>query len=582
MIKLEGRRILSKTDPNLDCRRFPTRSSQSLMLKLARNSRQGEILEVVLSNGWDYMRSLLSSGQTGESAGEPDIPPPEVLRNILTDLGPVYVKLGQLMSTRPDLLPPEYIEALSTLHAQVPPVPWADIEPVVRQGLPRPLEEVFSDIDTQSLAAGSMAQVHRVRLRDGREMVMKVQRPGIEALVAQDVDMIKNIAKLMATTEFGKSYDVVGLADEFGKALYAELDFTKEANYTDKLRQNLSSSPWFEPERLKVPAIERNLTTRKLLIMEWLDGVPLLKAHLQGSKKDGSTDTERGELTTLVFRAFFQQFLSDGFFHADPHPGNLFYLKDGRLGILDCGMVGSLDPRTRSALTEMLLAIVNADASRCAQLSLQLAEPTQPIDLARLEGDYVQLLRRYYNLSLSELNTSEAFYEVLQAARRNHLRWPGNIGLFAKSLGNLEGVARQFNPQVNVLEEVKPLMTDIFRKELIGDDPVQALFRTTLEFKNLSLESPRQVSFLLNRLSNETLRFNLRVEGLDSLRRSLDESANRRTFGTVLSALILGAAILSTGAQTPQLTLLTNILFGAACSIGLVLLYKIVRSGQLK
>lgn len=545
------------------------------MLQIARNSRQAEILEVVLSNGWDYMRALLSSGQTGE---EPDIPPPAVLRNILTDLGPVYIKLGQLMSTRPDLIPPDYLDALSSLQSKVPPVPWSQIELVVRQNLPQPPEDVFADIDPNPLAAGSMAQVHRVRLQDGRDMAMKVQRPGIEALVERDVALIRNVAKLVASTDFGKSYDIVGLADEFGRALYAELDFTKEANYTEKLRQNLAASPWFDTDRLKVPSVEQHLSSRKILIMEWLDGVPLLSAEISGDR----IDRERKELTTLIFRAFFQQFLSDGFFHADPHPGNLFYLHDGRIALLDCGMVGSLDPRTRSALTEMLLGIVNADASRCAQLSLQLAEPTQHIDLARLEGDYERLLRRYYNLSLSELNTSEAFYELLQAARRNHLRWPGNIGLFAKSLGNLEGVARQFNPTVNVLEEVTPLMTDVFRQELIGDDPLQALFRTTLEFKNLSLESPRQLSFLLNRLSNETLRFNVQLEGLDGLRRSMDESANRRTFGMVLSALILGAAILSAGSQTPQVALLTNILFGTASLIALVLLYKIVRSGNLR
>jgi predicted unusual protein kinase regulating ubiquinone biosynthesis (AarF/ABC1/UbiB family) len=546
------------------------------MLQLARNSRQAEIFEVVLSNGWDYMRALLSSGKTGE---EPDIPPPAVLRNILTDLGPVYIKLGQLMSTRPDLIPPDYIQALSALQSKVPPVPWSQVELVIRQNLPQPPEEIFSDIDPEPLAAGSMAQVHRARLQDGRDVVMKVQRPGIEALVERDVELIKTVAKLVSSTDFGKSYDVVGLADEFGRALYAELDFTKEANYTDKLRQNLGASPWFDPEQLKVPTIEHHLSNRRILVMEWLEGVPLLSAQLPQGEAEAS---ERKRLTTMIFRAFFQQFLSDGFFHADPHPGNIFYLNDGRLALLDCGMVGSLDPRTRSALTEMLLAIVNADASRCAQLSLQLAEPTQHVDLARLEGDYERLLRRYYNLSLSELNTSEAFYELLQAARCNHLRWPGNIGLFAKSLGNLEGVARQFYPSVNVLEEVTPLMTDVFRKELIGEDPLQALFRTTLEFKNLSLESPRQLSFLLNRLSNETLRFNVQLEGLEGMRRSIEESANRRTFGTVLSALILGAAILSAGSQTPQVTLLTNILFGTASLIALVLLYKIVRSGQLK
>jgi len=550
------------------------------MLDLARgNSREGEILEVVLSNGWEFMRSLLSGGE----ADEPELPPPAVLRNILTDLGPVYVKLGQLMSTRPDLMPPAYLEALETLQSDVPPVPWSEIERVIQASLATPVGEIFASIEREPIAAGSIAQVHRVTRHDGKSMALKVQRPGIDRLVDRDVALIRKIAKLAASTEFGKEYDIVGLADEFAQALYAELDFTLEAEHTNKLRVNLSESEWFDPDLVKIPEVDLELTRPKLLVMEWLDGKPLLSAKLHGQRHNGDIVAERREITRTIFRVFFQQFLTNGFFHADPHPGNIFYLEDGRIALLDCGMVGSLDPRTRSSLTEMLLAIVDADASRCTQLSLRLAEPTQTLDLANIERDYDRLLRRYYNLSLSDLNTSEAFYEILQTARQNHLRWPGNIGLFAKSLGNLEGVARQFDPEVNVMDELTPLMSDLFRRELIGDNPTKVLFRTALEFKQLSLESPRQVGFLLERLSKETLQFNLKLHGLEGIQRTIDESANRRTFGTVLSALILGAAIVSTSSQTtPQLDILTDILFGAASAIGLVLLVNIFRSGQLR
>ena len=552
--------------------------SPKRLIKAPIGSREAQIIEIVLSHGWDYMRRVLSGSKTDE----PELPPPAVLRNILTDLGPVYVKLGQLLSTRPDILPPPYIEALSSLQTNVPPVPWSEVEVVLREQLQKPVEAIFTYISPEPVAAGSMAQVHRATLQDGREIALKVQRPGIEFLVDRDVALIKNVAKLVAGTEVGKSYDVVGLADEFSSALYAELDFTQEASYTEQFRYNLSKSRWFDPKHLVVPKIEQDLTTKKLLGLEWLEGVPLLSASIQGQEYGSNANAERQAITTLVFRAFFQQYLSDGLFHADPHPGNLFYLRDGRIAILDCGMMGSLDPRMRSALTELLLAIVSVDAQRCTQLTLQLAEATQPVNLARLEADYRQLLRRYYNLSLSQLNTSEALYEVLQAARRNHLCWPGNIGLFAKSLANLEGVGRQFYPAVNVLEEVRPMMTDIFQEQLFGTNPLQDVLRTAVEFRNLSLESPRQFAFLLNRLSNETLHLNLKVQGLDALRRSINDAANRRSFSTVLGSLIIGAAILSSGAPTAQVHWLSDVLFIAASLLGLWLIFSILTSGRFK
>lgn len=295
------------------------------------SSRQREILEVFFRNGWDYMRGLL----TGSKTDEPNLPPPAVFRKVLVELGPVYVKLGQLLSTRPDLLPGEYVEALTDLQANVPPVAWTEVEVLLRQQFRQPLEEIFSNINPQAVAAGSIAQTHRATLKNGQEVALKVQRPGIELVVAQDIALIRSLAELVSRTAFGQDYDIVGIAEEFVTALQAELDFTQEANFTDQLRRNLSTSRWFDPTQLMVPKIEWDLTTEKLLVLEWLDGVPLLLANLPAMRDGKDADTQRKEITTLLFRAFFQQLYIDGFFHADPHPGNLFYLNDGRVALLD-------------------------------------------------------------------------------------------------------------------------------------------------------------------------------------------------------------------------------------------------------
>ncbi|HEY9797484.1 MAG TPA: AarF/ABC1/UbiB kinase family protein [Leptolyngbyaceae cyanobacterium] len=542
------------------------------------SSRQREILEVVFRNGWDFMRGLLTGGKTDE----PNLPPPAVLRNILVDLGPVYVKLGQLLSTRPDLLPGDYVDALTDLQANVPAVPWSEVEILIRQQLRQPLEEIFAAINPQAVAAGSIAQTHRATLKNGQEVALKVQRPGIDLIVAQDIALIGSLAELASRTNLGQDYDVVGLAEEFATALQAELDFTQEAGYTDQLRRNLSTSRWYDPTKLVVPEIYWDLTTKKLMVMEWLDGVPLLLAKLPALRDGKDADTQRKELTTLLFRAFLQQLYIDGFFHADPHPGNLFYLSDGRLALLDCGMVGRLDPRTQQILTEMLLAIVDLDAQRCAQLTLELAESGQPVSLSRLANDYDRMLRKYYNISLSQINFSQVFYEVLQVARNNKIRLPSNMGLYAKTLANLEGVARSFDPEINLLDQIKPLMTDLFRRQLLGDNPLQTVLRTALDIKSLSLQSPRQLELLLDRVTSETLRWNITIKDLDPLRRSVDDSANRLSFSIVVGSLIMGAAIISTNARTSQLSLISNVLFAAASLLGLWLIVSILRSGRLK
>lgn len=549
------------------------------------SSRQGEIVEVVFRNGWDYMRRLLTGGRVDE----PALPPPAILRNILVDLGPVYVKLGQLLSTRPDLLPPEYIEALSTLQDEVPPVDWAEIEVVIRKQLNQSLEDTFESINYRPVAAGSIAQTHRGTLKDGREVAIKVQRPGLQAVVEQDISLIRLIARLVAQTEFGQYYDIVSIAEEFTQALRSELDFTQEAHYTEQLRQNMLNSRWIDPTELKVPQIYWQYTTSNILVMEWLDGVQILSAFppvaLDGANTAWSEayDLEQREaISTLLVRAFFQQICLDGFFHADPHPGNVFYLKDGRVALLDVGMVGRLDPRTQQILLELVLAIVNLDAQRCTQLVLQLSPSVNPINRVKLEAEFDRLLRRYYSLNISQVNFSKLVYEVLQVVRDNKIRVPGNLGLCAKALANLEGIARSLDPNFNIPNKLRPMMTEVFQRQIVGEAPLIALLRTALDLKNLSLQSPRQVESLLDRVTSETLQWNISLREAEPLRRTVVSSANRLSFSIVVGSLIMGAAIISTNTQSSQLYWVSDVLFAAASFLGLWLIISILRSGYFK
>jgi ubiquinone biosynthesis protein len=549
------------------------------MFALTKNTaRQREIAEVVFRNGWGYARGLLA----GKGADEPRLPSPEVLRKILIELGPVYVKLGQLLSTRPDILPGRYVDTLTALQSNVPPVPWEQVENLIRTELSQPLETIFSEIDRNAIAAGSIGQVYRAVLTNGQPVALKVQRPGIEAIVTQDISLIKSLAELVSYTEFGKNFDIVGLAEEFSSAIKAELDFTTEAEYTEQLRRNLTATEWFDPQKLVIPQVYNDLTTTKLLTIEWLSGMPILEARLPQNKDNKDEATQRSEITTILFRAFFQQLYIDGFFHADPHPGNIFYLEDGRVAILDCGMVGRLDPRTQQILTEMLLAIVDLDARRCSQLTLELAEGGQQVNLNHLTNDYDRMLRKYYNRSISQINFSEVIYEVLQVSRNNKIRLPSNMGLYAKTLANLEGVARGFYPQINLLDQIRPLMTDLFRRQLLGERPAETLLRIGLDLKSLSLRSPRLVELLLDRITSETLKWNLNIRQLDILALSLEDSANRLSFSILVGSLIMGAAIISTGSATTQVSILSNVLFAVASLLGIWLIVSILRSGKLK
>ena len=324
----------------------------------ANSSRAAEIIAVVTRHEWSFLRQLLNQGPTDA----PRLPQPEVLCSILSELGPVYVKLGQLLSTRADLLSEDYIEALSELQADVPAAPWATTEPLLLEALGQPLERCFSAFPQEPIAAGSIGQVYKAQLLDGTTVAVKVLRPGIEAQVAEDGSLLRQLAGVAASTSLGTSYDVVGLADQVLAALGRELDFRIEAANTLRLQEILKASSFVRDGLLRVPGVQQELSSRRVLVLEWVEGEPVLsvpaREALRAAHPEGIKEANRA-----LLGAFVEQYFVEGFFHADPHPGNLKVNDCGVITLLDEGMVGSFDPATRNALLDLVLALINQDLS---------------------------------------------------------------------------------------------------------------------------------------------------------------------------------------------------------------------------
>lgn len=531
-------------------------------------TRQREILGVISRYGWDYMTAAVQ-GRPEDPGQAPRLPLPRVLKEILIDLGPTFIKLGQLLSTRPDLLPPEYIQELTDLQANVPAVPWEIIEQSIRSEFSEPIDSIFAEFNPVPVAAGSLAQIYRARLQTGERVAIKVQRPDIEGVVESDIRILRGIAEwLSRQSSWGKYYDAEALAEEFAVSLRAELDFNQEGKNTESLRASLAGSPWFESGRVIVPRVFWRYTSRRILILEWIDGLPILTHPLP---------EDAPELAALVVRAFFQQIYVDGFFHADPHPGNLFRWQQTEgsslnIALLDCGMIGTLDPRTQQILTEQLLAIVQEDPQRFAQLTLDLGQVVDNVNFARLQGEFDRLLRQYYNRSLTQINFGALLYDMLRILRENGIRLPGNIGLYVKALANLEGVARALDPEFNLVETVKPLITELFRRRLFGTAPLQELLRTALDFRGLLLNLPRRFDLLMQRVTAETFLLRVQVIGIEPVQAGLVDASRRISLSILAGALVLAGALTLALDPPGRLLWLSCLLLFLAGVIGLVTL----------
>lgn len=590
--------------------------------------RRVEIAVILLKYGWDTLIYLLSlsefvpSGlrqklavssflrQEVEAGSEelPDLslPLPSVLRQILEELGPTFVKLGQVLSTRPDLLPPEYVEELSKLQEQVRPAPWSDMEQVLlsewnqRQGgraLATSVRDIFPEFDTIPLAAGSLGQVYKARLADPdgaqRTVIVKLLRPNIEETVEGDIAVLMDFARTLATrTRWGQWNNVEGLAAEFSQVIRNELDFTREAEHTEEIGRNLhrDGGTW-----IKVPHIHREHSSRRMMTVEFVTGVKVSQLF---PGRDGSppvvalTLPQRQKLAETLTHAFLRQIFVDGFFHADPHPGNvMFQFRDGdttRLPILvliDFGMVGRLDPRSRDILIDFLLALLQFDAARATERILEYGFPQQLVDKYRLTVELDHVMREFLGRPVSEVQIGALLNQVTSLLMQYRVRMPTSFLLIARVLALTEGICRQLDPNYMLIEVAGPFITGMMRRQFTDLFKGPELMRLGLDLKNVLIRSPRRFDDLLTALNSGQLRFETEVRHLARLERTLVTIGNKAAFSVLNVGLVLAGALLAPLPEGPHvfgIHVLGLLLLGVSGVLGLGLLWTILRSGTLR
>jgi ubiquinone biosynthesis protein len=457
------------------------------------------------------------------------------LADDLERLGPTFVKVGQLLSTRADLLPPDALRALSRLQDDVEPFGFADVERIIAEDLGVRVSKAFSRFDAMPLAAASLGQVHRASLRDGREVAVKVQRPGVRVQVSRDMDAMAGVATFLDHhTRAGRRIAFSRMVEELRQSLLQELDYRLEAQNMQIIRQNLRRF-----RRIVVPAPIERYSTGRVLTMDYIHGQkitavsPLVLAEVDS----------RG-LANELFRAYLHQVILDGIFHADPHPGNVLLTDDRRIALLDLGMVSRLSPDLQEVLLDFLLAVADCRTDQAADLALHIGERLDGFDEPAFRKRITDVIMRNRGTRIGEAPAGRLMLSVAHAAVNAGLRLPNELTLLGKTLLNLDEVGETLAPEFDVQESIRRNANDLMMERMRRSVTPASAFSSLLEAKNFAQRLPSRINRILDSLANQELK--VRVELIDegAVLQGLQKVANRITLGLVLAALIVGAAML--------------------------------------
>jgi ubiquinone biosynthesis protein len=476
---------------------------------------------------------FLKYGRTVPDESESGSAPAELARD-LEKLGPTFIKLGQLLSTRPDLLPPAYLEALTRLQDNVEAFPFEAVQSIVEAELGVRLSKAFSMFEERPMAAASLGQVHRAALRDGRRVAVKVQRRDIGERIAGDLQVLEDIAQFLSTrTESGRHFDLPGMVEEFRTAITSELDYTREAGNLRLIGANLE-----EFETIVIPQPVGDYTTKRVLTMDYVSGT-----KVTAISPVVALDLRRDVLAETLVRAYLKQIVIDGVFHADPHPGNVLITDQGRLALLDLGMIGRLSPQMQERLLKLLLAISEGRGEEAAEVAVTLGEKLPDFNEAGFRRDVSALVGRIGHQSVAEFQIGRAFLDLSQLLNDNAMRGPSELTMLGKALLHLDEVARALDPNLDVNDAVRrngvELMSRRMRKAVTSGGVIAAV----LEAKEFTQKLPGRVNRVLDALAASELK--LKVELIDDgvIIEGLQKVANRITLGLILAAMIVSAAM---------------------------------------
>ena len=538
-----------------------------------------QVAQILMRHGFGELVDLLGATPVFPLARvlrrRPSVGPPQRLRMALEELGPTFVKLGQVLSTRPDLLPPAYITELARLQDTVSPAPWELVRAQIEAELGAPTDEVFATLDPEPLAAASLAQVHAATLPDGAEVVVKVQRPDIEATINVDLDILADAARLLQErTPLGELYDLPGIVEEFAATLRAELDFYREGHNADRFRANFASEPY-----LYIPRVYWEYTTRRVLVMERIRGIKIDDiAALDAAGYD------RYRIGLHAARMIIKEVLEDGFFHADPHPGNFFVMPGEVIGAMDFGMVGYLSRRTRTDLVRLYIAAVQLDEEAVVDQLVRMGVVGGAVDRVGLQHDIGRLLRKYAGLPLKAIRARDVVEEAMPLAFRHHLRLPSELWLLGKTLAMMEGVGLKLVPDFDMFAVSRPYVQRFMREMASPRAWMPSLIRGVGDWAQLLDMLPRTGMQLLARAERGELEVSLRHQELGRALVYLDRLANRLALSILLASLIVGLALLVPAFHLAErgglITALVILGFALASLLGLGLIVSILRSGR--
>jgi len=500
---------------------------------------------------------------------------PQGLRMALEELGPTYIKLGQILSTRPDLIPVDFLKELAHLQDKVPPFPYSEVEQIVVAEFGLPLNDLFERFDTEPLASASIGQVHRARLRGGGEVAVKVQRPGIQRMVEVDLEIMHFLATLMERhIEELSLHRPVRIVEEFARTLEKELDYRLEAFNMERTASNFRDDP-----HVIVPEVFRDYSSERVLTTAFVEGIKVSEIErLDSAGLNRTLITERG--ADVLLKMIFEQ----GFFQADPHPGNIFVLPGNVICLIDFGMVGAVDRRTREHFVDLLESVADKDAARTAQVLLELTLWDDEPDRRAFEADVSEFMAQHLYRPLKDIRVGRLLHHLLELVARHRLRIPADIFLMMKSLTTVEGVARMLDPDFDLFVKLMPFLRKVMMERLSPERLGSDAYRLLLELMHFSRRFPQDLLSITRMLRQRRLLVRVEDQGLERKLYHHDQISNRVSFSIIIASLIMGSALIVISEIPPLfygISLIGIIGFTAAAVMGIWLLVAILRKGRL-
>lgn len=496
----------------------------------------------------------------------------------LKEMGPTYVKFGQILSTRHDIVPAEYIRELEVLQDDVEPFSFAEVEKIVEEELGVRLSKAFTEFGSTPIAAASLGQVHWATLRDGREVVVKIQRPNVKEQIREDLDIFAEMARALDRwTSLGEKMELTRTVEQARKTMLQELNYRLEAANIELMRRNL-----VEFEDIYVPAVIRDYTTARVLTTEFVDGKKISRISPLAV-----VDHDYSSLARTITHAYLKQICVDGVWHSDPHPGNIFLAGD-KLVLLDFGMMGRIGTEMQDDITKLLLSVTENRGKDAASVCLNMGLTTEGFDRRTFERDITDFVTTYHDADLERANTGQLIFAILSVANRNHVQLPAELAMLAKTLLHLDEITRTLDPDYNPREVIRDYAERLISQKVAQKFHPRNFYAPMLDLNELAMELPRRTREILNQLTEGQLSMQIQVSQLDSLIRGMQRIANRITIGVIVAALIIGSSMMmqvrtrSTLFGYPSLAVIGYLI---ASAIGLYLVITILvkdRSDQEK